>query len=323
MRKTGLLILALIILAFPVLSSGQQQGRGEVSGRVVNKSPGGNVPSQLEVSLLAMAREGFTVKGKTSAANNGEFRFSGIDIAGQANFLVTAKYLNVDYFSRPVSLSPDAARARVELPIFELTKDTKTLRIRNIHAVVEPDKGFATVTLIVVAGNSGDKTVWAEAIPFSLPQGYSQISSIQGIDHQAVKVSEEGLTINKPFPPGDGQFFLTFKLGYKSSALMWRQRLDYPTDNLNLFFPQEMGKVTSDILREGQPFQMKGQMFRRFQAASLAKDSQVLLTVSGLPGMEAGFTKPLAIGFAVLIFAGLVYGLLRKRLAEKRKPAES
>ena len=189
MGKMKLLILVLIILAFPGLSSGQQPGPGEISGRVVNKTPGGNVPHQLEVSLLAVGKEGFEAKGKTRADTKGEFRFTGLDVAGEAHFVVKTDYLKADYFSPPVTLNPKAPRTRVELPIFELTKDTNTIRIRNIHAVVEPDKGFATVTLIVVAGNSGDRTVWTETLPFSLPQGYSQISSVQGIESQAVKVA--------------------------------------------------------------------------------------------------------------------------------------
>ena len=316
-----LLILALIILAFPACGYGQQQGQGVISGRVVNKTLGGKVPPQMEVSLLAVGQQGFEVKGKTRANDKGAFRFTGLDIAGEPHFIVKAEYLKVDYFSLSVILSPKAPSQRVELPIFELTKDIDTIGIRNIHAVVEPDKGFATVTMIVVAGNNGDRTVWAEGMLFSLPLGYSQISSLQGIEHQAVKVTSEGLVINKPFPPGETQFFVTFKLVYKSSSLIWRQRLDYATDNFSFFVPQGVGQVASETLREGKPFQMKGRTFRRFQAASLAKDSRVFLTVSDLSGLEAGFTKPLAVGFAILILAGLVYGLLVKRSGGKRKTA--
>lgn len=313
----GRLILAVAITGlFLGFALGQSGQAGELSGRLVNKTPGGKVPSGLEVSVMALGERGHEVRAKAQAGPGGQFSFSGLVAEAPANYVVSTSYQGVNYSSEPVTLSAKEPRRNLELAIYETSRDSSNIRIKNLHLVVSVNPGYLVVGYVVLLENVGNRTFkpgekgGEEGLRLPLPAGYTQASLAEGANPDNVKANPEGIILAEPFSPGNRQLFISFKMAYHSSSLRWSQKVAYPTEGLDLFLPQGRVRLTSEQLKEIAPVQIRGQAYRRFRATSVSPASLVSLEFSELPRVQTGFKWPLAIGFALLLFAGLVYSLV-------------
>lgn len=315
----GRLVPALIVIGlFLGLSLGSSSQGAEISGRLVNKTPGGKAPPDLAVSVMALVERGPEVRAKAKVGPGGQFRFTDLRVEAQGNYVVSTTYQGVDYFSEPVTLSASDARSNLELPVYETSPDPANIRIKNLHLVISVHPGYLTVGYVALLQNVGNRTYMPgekggeEGLRLLLPAGYTQASMVEGANPSNVKASSEGIILNEPFPPGNRQLFLNFKMAYGSTSLRWAQKVAYPTEGMDLFLPQSKARLSSELFKEMGPVNIRGESYRRFRATSVSPGSLVFLELSGLPQVQAGFKWPLAIVFALLLFAGLVYSVLNR-----------
>lgn len=291
---------------------------GEISGRLVNRTPGGKAPAGLEVSVMALSQQGHEVRAKTAAGAGGQFRFSDLVAEPPANYVVSANYQGVNYFSEPVSLSAKEPKRNLELNIYEASGDGSNIRIRNMHLVIAVNPGYLVIGYVVALENAGNRTFkpgaknGADGLRLLLPAGYTQVSVAEGASPENVKANPEGVILTEPFPPGNRQLFLSFKMAYSSSSLRWSQKVAYPTGGMDLFLPQGKARLASEQLKPMEPVNIRGESYLRFRATSLSPGSPVFLELSGLPRVQTGFKWPLTIVFALLLFAGLIYSALKR-----------
>lgn len=318
--RSGLMIilsLGLSALLFP-----QQVVAADLTGVIVNGTQPSPLPKDLKVSLNIIGDQGLQPVATVTASQDGRFKFQNVSPPPGQSYVVSTQFQEVSYYSQPVQLTPADSGASTQVTVFEVSKDSAPLRVKAQHVILDPRQGFLEAMVMAALENPGQKTIWLgpdEGVTLSLPQGFRHLSNVSGVGQGGAKPVEGGLLITEPILPGVRQITFSFRLGFNKSELLWRQRVDFATDKLQLFIPEGKSTVEGGQLKKVGPFRIKDQAFSRYEAAGLSPGGILDLKVSGLVPGQRNVTKPASIIFGALIFAGLIYALFKKGWAKQEE----
>ncbi len=230
---------------------------GEITGRVVNQTEGGELPAELTL-MLHVWDENFQEKlmRDTEMQPDGSFVFSDIPFEAGLIYGVMTTYKDVLYFAQSKAVEEGQSSLTVEVPIAELTTDASLVEISRAHLLFAATPQGLSVTEVLGMSNLGDRTV-KDAI--DLPSGGKAtlvfpippeaINPIFRDDPERYVLTDSGFADLAPLTPGanTSQIVVSYELPYED-GLAFTYTPNYPLLGLILVIPEEAG---IDIEGEG------------------------------------------------------------------------
>ncbi len=159
MRKHSLL-LCLLLLASLLAGTAftpRPQGAVTVSGRVSNRTPGGELPAEATITLQTYTDSSVGDEYTAPMQPDGSFTFSGLDSEVGNSFVVYLQYLGVFYNSVELQLQ-SGANPGVDVVIYETTDDPAAISITDLYLLAYPGDETYQITEVYRVENSGERT---------------------------------------------------------------------------------------------------------------------------------------------------------------------
>ena len=152
-------MIASLGLLLPVVStSNAQQGPALISGEVVNRTPGEEIPAGRLVVLHILMQDGNQDFKSASTDANGAFSFTDVPLAEVLGYLLVATHQGVDY---TLEILPGEALTGLELEIFETTSSIDAVGIVLDSVMIAdwdvPDRTLSVLELVQLE-NYGNET---------------------------------------------------------------------------------------------------------------------------------------------------------------------
>lgn len=163
-RRSPLVFNALTViltLTLSILTGGDIQAQTDdtvtVTGRVVNGTPGGQIPVGVPVELRVFDDTAVTAVYTSTVTSAGAFRFDEVSTGSENEFVVSAIYQDVRYASAPTSLSTEGA-SDVQVTVYEITRDDADVHVEQAHLFILPRNERVQIAEVYSISNSGDRT---------------------------------------------------------------------------------------------------------------------------------------------------------------------
>ena len=284
-------VLWALMLAVCIAPIALAQSAGELSVKVVNKTPGGESTGNLPLSIFVVQGSGqqITAQGQTDA--NGSFAAN--DIAGPvgASYIISTTYKGVPYHTAPISLPA----TDVQLIVYETTDDDSKIKVAQAGVViveVDPElqrlRFLETVTLL----NSGDRTflpstTGGSLLRFDLPDGAGNLVVGGGLTDSEVTQADKGFATDMPAPPGETNVSYAYEMAYGALAeggyALVRRNIAYPIDSLQVLAMQGGFRLESPLLTDDGVVTVGTHSYRQFSAKDLPAHSEVSFELRDLP----------------------------------------
>ena len=271
-----------------------QKGFGTISGTVENKS-GAQLPSDLTITLRgydhggadpsAGPQEILTQPGIANA--DGTFSFENIELPEGRIFLVDADYSGINLQSDFVIV--EAGQTSLTVPpifLYELTKDSSSLVIDELHLFIQPKADAAYEVLALYNfRNAGDTVVVVEMaeqqeIPFLKFPGGSE-----GIGYEAVQDSAPFISMDSGFalaPNAQPYGILAFSSVAKQEETTVTQEFSLPASVVRIFIPDGMD-VKGDNITADSPQDIQGVVYQSYLANDIKAGGALTFKLTGAP----------------------------------------
>lgn len=272
---------------------------GAINGLVVNRTPGGQAPGELDLMLHAWdenLNERLMLDARS--APNGAFQFSEVTFDPALLYAVMLTYEDVVYYSPPARVEAGQTALDLQVPVYETTADTTAVVVDRMHVFFDAAPGGLLVGEIYILSNLSDRTVaraltLSDGVPatfeFPLPENAADISFEN--DAGRYVLTPDGFADTAPLPPGDGsgQVVVTYTLPY-ADGMTYTQTAQFPTGGVNLLLPVAIG-----LSLDGPGFTPTGvrEMGAGLQVEVFTRDSlepgeTISATLTGEPVVRAG-----------------------------------
>jgi hypothetical protein len=316
MRNAIAVFIALLLLGMPVSSYAQESNTGIINGQVVNNSGGGGSVAGVEITLIVYIDN--MIAETRTATTDGEGKFQFTDVAIEHTYLVSARYMDVDYYY-PVAFDVDTATAYVEAGVCNVTSSDDAIRASIVHTVIEVEEESLVISNLYSLVNDADTTYIGNqgVLVFTLPEGAYDFTAPSDlmIDYEILDGNK--VTYLVPFPPGERQLSYSCKL-LKPDAdkLDIPVIIDYPTDNLEVLVSGENVEVAVSQLAPAEPVVADtGKRFIHFQGRDIPRGAVINLKLSGLSGESTSRIWLLWVGIGVVVVGMVIYIIVRKKKA--------
>ncbi len=301
-RRAFILALFLGLLAWPLTTHAQPPDTElsiVIAGQIINGTPGGSVPANL--SLMLHTYDGQTMTAMTDgvADAQGRFRFESVPMQRGRSFEVMVTYRDVAYFSQRVE--PELGEPVLELPVtvYETTTATTTLRVGQLHLLLEFAPGSVQVMQLYILSNLGDRTIVVgdgKGVPFRLPAEARDVRFESDPTGARFMRTEDGFVDTAPIVPGEGTLptLVRYTLPYTGEATL-RIPIDYPTQRVSVLLP-EVGVRLEDAAywRVGKELLLRGQVHQVFdyERVPLTAGEVLSLRIVGQPAVTTSTSDP-------------------------------
>ena len=211
MRYFVILLFAVVLLTgVPVSAFAQEAAEGNINGQVFNGTEGGGSVAGVKITLITYIDDMVSETTTTVTDREGKFRFD--DVVREHEYLVSAKYMDVDYYY-PVVFKSGEGTAQVEVGVCDVTDKDNAIRIALAHTVIDITEDSLNIKAAYWLYNDGDMTYVGPdgALVFTLPEGDFGFKAPQElmIDYH---LEDSRVAYLVPFPPGERQLFYTYRL---------------------------------------------------------------------------------------------------------------
>jgi len=313
MHRLITILVTLIVAGLPLAAFAQEPAEGEITGQVINGTEGGGSVAGVEITLITYVDDMVSETNTTRTDEEGKFHFN--SVVREHTYLVSAKYMGVDYYY-PVDFESGATTAYVEVGVCDVTNSDHAIRIGLAHTVITVEEESLKVTEVYWLVNDGDMTyVGTDGIlVFTLPEGAFEIGAPQELFVDYELLGDNTITYLVPFPPGERQLVYSYRLEKPDAAeLTIPLRVDYPADSLEIMVAGEDIEVAVAELAPAEPVVTDtGERFIRFYGENLPRGKMINLHLSNLSGGN-GF--PLFILWVIIavVVAGMAVFLIRRK----------
>jgi hypothetical protein len=196
--------------------------------------------------------------GQTDA--EGRFLFENLEIGPGFTYFVGIRYNDQLHRSEPVILqSEEPAEVLLEVgeqPAQEAKGSAAPLRIINHLMVIVGRDSHLEVREVVRLVNSGTTPYIDRAghggapgisLRLPLPQGHYNMSQVQGLQTEYVRVDASGLSYLAPLPPGEHQLVYTYSLPWHDGLTTLLVERTLATSMLDVLVEDEHLNATSDL----------------------------------------------------------------------------
>jgi hypothetical protein len=257
---------------------------GTLSGTVINRTTGKATPN-IDLTLLSPT-QGMRELGSSKSDAQGHFAITN-DAIGTAPVLVRATYHDVSYntFAPP-------GRPNVEVEIYELSKDIKTVSITNHIIIFQPgnDKLIGAEEYIVRNASQPPQAYFRTEgnFEFAIPEKATlqQVSTVNAtgmpVQQASIDMGKGHIAIAYPFRPGDTSIRLSYEMPYSASATTLKLTAVYPGVNTLVVVPPGVTVTGDGLTAAGQE-----QGMFLFTHAPLAAKASFHVKLSGLAAPQA------------------------------------
>jgi hypothetical protein len=227
---------------------------GTLSGTVINRTTGKATPN-IDLTILSPT-QGMRELGSSKSDAQGRFTISN-DAIGTAPVLVRATYHDVSYntFAPP-------GRPEVEVEIYELSKDIKTVSIANHIIIFQPgnDKLIGAEEYIVRNASQPPQAYFRTEgnFEFVIPEKATlqQVSTVNAtgmsVQQASIDKGKGHIAIAYPFRPGDTSIRLSYEMPYSASATSLKLTAVYPGVNTLVVVPPGVTVTGDGLTAAGQ-----------------------------------------------------------------------
>jgi hypothetical protein len=257
---------------------------GTLSGTVINRTTGKATPN-IDLTLLSPT-QGMRELGSSKSDAQGRFTISN-DAIGTAPVLVRATYHDVSYntFAPP-------GRPEVEVEIYELSKDIKTVSVANHIIIFQPgnDKLIGAEEYIVRNASQPPQAYFRTEgnFEFVIPEKATlqQVSTVHAtgmsVQQASIDKGKGHIAIAYPFRPGDTSIRLSYEMPYSASATSLKLSAVYPGVNTLVVVPPGVAVTGDGLTAAGQE-----QGMFLFAHEPLAAKASFTVKLSGVAAPQA------------------------------------
>ena len=314
MCRLIVILAVLLVSGLPALA--QDSDEGTISGQVINGTAGGGSVAGVEVTLITYINDAIAETRATQADGEGKFRFE--NVAAEHEYLVSPRYMDVDYYY-PVVFDPGETAAYVEVGVCDATSSDQAIRVGLAHTIINVEEESLRVTEISWLVNDGDRTyIGADGIlVFTLPEGATGFDAPQELMPDYQLLDDNRVAYLVPFPPGERQLVYSYRLAKAdSNELSIPLEIDYPTDNLEIMVGGEGVEVTVTQLAPAEPvFTGTGERFIHFRGENILRGTVINISLSNLSEGGGVLFTILWVIIALLV-AGMAVCLVKKRRSQ-------
>jgi len=316
MRRLIIILVALWLIGWPVAAQAQETAEGEIAGQVVNGTEGGGSVAGVAITLITYVDDMMSATRTIRADGDGKFQFN--NIVTEHTYMVSAKYMEVDYYY-PVTFESGAETAHVEVGVCDATASDETIRIGLAHIIISIEENDIHVTKVFWFSNDGDRTyVGTDGVLFfTLPEGAFGFGAPQElmIDYQLLEGNR--ITYLVPFPPGERQLVYSYRLSKADlNELDIPLEINYPTDIFELMVEGDGVEVAVSQLAPAEPVVTDtGQRFIHFQGKNLPRSTTINLRLSNLSGGSGSPFLIMWVIIGVVVVGIAIYLISRKKRA--------
>lgn len=293
---------------------------GIVAGQVLNASPGGTVPPDMEVELhgLTFDSTGQIVEFLTQTAPvdaDGMYRFEDIPYDMTDGAYIVTVILDGVEFSNGDVIDPTTPLVDLPLTIYDSTTDSSVITVDNMHVIVQEQAGTLLVTELFVFSNASDKIFVTEE-PIS---GGRRGSVGVQIPADAYNISLEDGQIGGRFIQQGSTIYDTALMmpGSQSQAIVISYLVDYDgskelelpvlynTGSANLLV-QDGPQVRSEGLTESGSQVFQDQVFNHFVGQNIAAGEAVTFQVKTSLLSSGTIVLRIALGVLLAALAGVI-----------------
>ena len=286
------MLIASLGLLLPVVStSNAQQDSALISGEVVNRTPGGELPAGRLVVLHILMQDGNQDFKSASTDANGAFSFTDVPLAEVLGYLLVATHQDVDY---TLEILPGEALTGLELEIFETTSSIDAVGIVLDSVMIAdwdvPDRTLSVLELVQLE-NYGNETFVPDLsqpasmafLRFALPSDARDLQVQTQLPEGQVLQVDRGFAVTTAVPPGQHGMAFTYTVPYQGDRLDFSRRFSLGAQAFRLLLPVDLGSATSSALSSGSNVQIGDTDFRVLQAEDVPLGGTVDIQLDNLP----------------------------------------
>jgi hypothetical protein len=305
-------LIALEVLFLPAYAGAQSSGEGIISGKVINGTENGQSVEGTVVVLLKYTDDVLTENVSAVANGEGEFQFE--NIAAGHDYLVTANFMNVDYYYQ-VEFEEDVNNAYVEVWVCDTTTVDSDIQVGIRHIIVNVYEDYLEITEVIQIYNDGDRTYTGTdgVLKFTLPQEAYSFSAPQTL-MQDISISGENIiTYLVPLPPGELQLVYGYEIERTDpERLDFALVIDYPTDSFELLVGGENFEASSSWLTPSEPvYTETGERFIHYQGADLERSNIIYVSIFGLSW--GGLPLVVIVCVVIVVIVAVIVFYLKRR----------
>jgi len=316
MRRLIAILLIILVFGLPVTALAQESAGGVINGQVINDTEDGGSVAGIDVALIKYVDDMIAETSATKTDGEGKFQFN--NVAMEHEYLVSAKYMEVDYYYS-VAFESGKTMAYVEVWVCDTTTSDEAIRVGLAHTIINVEEESLLVTEYFWLVNDGDRTYVGTdgVLVFTLPEGADNFEAPQELLPDYWFLDDNRITYLVPFPPGERQLVFSYNLVKPDSAeFTIPLEVNYPTDSLELMIGGRDIEVTVTQLAPAEPvITDTGERFIHFRGGNLPRDTVVNLRLSNLSG-DGCVSLIILWSIIAVVIAGIAVYLAKRRKSE-------
>ena len=250
------------------------EGRGSISG-VILRAGQGIAAHRIMLVCLGPNREVQRTPGQTDA--QGQFLFDNLETGELCEYVVGILYAGQLYQSEPVRLAPGQHRTGVAVEVSAASpqpveEGAPHLRIAN-HLMLIAFRGdhleIREVVRLLSHGAASSAGSGGPPLHLLLPQGYYNLTDVQGLTPEHVRLHTTGLYYTAPLHPGEHRVIYTYSLPFRHDVITILAQRTLPTATLDVLVEDEHLVATSDLQPNGR-VAIESRPFFHFRGIDLA-----------------------------------------------------
>lgn len=268
---------------------------GEVSGRLVNKSPDGGIPENVDL-MLHIWDQNYNGLGMLhgQSSPDGSFVFPDVEFDPALIYAVMANYDGATYFSETKAPAQGDSSLEFEVPIYDTSPQLSQVSIDQAHVLFSFGQSSLEVLEVYFLSNLGKYTIkdavtlengQTATLRFRMPEDAYEISYKDNENGRFIQLLG-GFADTSPLVPGRGsaQIVLRYLLPYENQYNFTFQP-PVPVENIDFLVVQDESiTVQGDGLTlEGPQTVQDGTTFDVYSHVSLQADAEVEISLSGEP----------------------------------------
>lgn len=303
---------------------------GVLEGQVVNGTPEGGAPANLEVVLHVFAEGRETQELRATTEGEGRFLFRNVPTGPAFQYMVTTVYQGVSYYSVPLA----TLTSPLSLTVYDVTRSSESLSLAShLILVTDVQQRNRNLYLLEMATiqNSGTRTFVSDMaqpgmnlLRFALPAGSMHLDVQSDLPEGQFLQVDKGFAMTNPVPPGRRQVVFSYTLNYRKDILDLGRSFPYGVETLRTLVPKGLANLQGSDLSELSPVSMGPRTYRAWEWRGVPAGTSVPMGLAGLPqptlwqralevvanGSTSVLIIPLLLSMALL--GALVYTLRRR-----------
>jgi hypothetical protein len=258
-RGLTLLILLLLVLGPMLLiqaPTAAQTSDGVLTGVVTNATIEQPVAG-LEVALSKFDSTGFLDGLTTTSADDGTFRFEGLDTTDGLVYAASVSYRNVVYSSGMIQFD-EGPEQQTEVLVYETTLDQGIVQLQSrglILTGVSAADGIVSMLDVFVLQNNSALTLApddeAHTVRFPVPRNALDVTPLPGFNFGTPNIEGATVFATTPFQPGEQTATLGYTVPYTGTRLTIEVANVYPTAEVRLLVPVNLPEGIAAITIAG------------------------------------------------------------------------